>query len=299
MSIPFDVMLPISSKGSANIVWTPLTRDGGARLNRQVSLFDLTNQRDSKTWSWNSTPVSSQGDRFRSGQDTSYVLSEPKNMFDYPLELAKGAGHQMADIPGSTWLMGGAIILASSALDTRVDQWAQNHQSDNWQRIGNFANNIPYYLAAGVGLAYLGAAGDDMSSTATASVVAGTLSLGANLVTKYAVGRSRPADDLGPGNFSGFNSSAAQSSFASNHTALAFALVTPFAKQYDQPWLYGLAGVTAIGRLQSREHWFSDTVAGGLLGYAVGSTVSDQQASKRGGVRVSATPLSVDATWSF
>lgn len=44
VSIPFDVMLPKSAPGVANVVWNPLTRDGGARLNRSVSLFDMTRQ---------------------------------------------------------------------------------------------------------------------------------------------------------------------------------------------------------------------------------------------------------------
>ena len=30
----------------ANLVWAPLTRDGGARLNRQYSLYTMTNGRD-------------------------------------------------------------------------------------------------------------------------------------------------------------------------------------------------------------------------------------------------------------
>ena len=58
ITIPFDVMLPKSSPGVANIAWTPLTRDGGARLGRSVSLFDLTSQRDARLWGFNSKPVS-------------------------------------------------------------------------------------------------------------------------------------------------------------------------------------------------------------------------------------------------
>ena len=123
--------------------------------------------------------------------------------------------------------------------------------------------------------------------------------MGGNLLTKYAVGRARPADELGNSSFTGFTPTAAQSSFASNHVALAFALVTPFAKQADNPWLYGLAGFTAVGRIQSREHWLSDTVAGGLMGYAIGSLTYEQQLGGKRTVHLSATPQSVDASWSF
>jgi len=81
--------------------------------------------------------------------------------------------------------------------------------------------------------------------------------------------------------------------------AVAFALARPFAQQYNQPWLYGLAGLSAVGRIQKREHWFSDTVAGGLMGYAIGSITHQQRAKARSGLRLNATLQSVDATWSF
>jgi len=40
-------MLPRSHVDSANILWQPLLRDGGARLNRRYTLYDLTSGRDS------------------------------------------------------------------------------------------------------------------------------------------------------------------------------------------------------------------------------------------------------------
>ncbi|RZI83765.1 MAG: YjbH domain-containing protein [Rubrivivax sp.] len=46
VTIPFDAMLPKSGPSSASIVYAPLLRDGGARLNRRFTLFDLTSTRD-------------------------------------------------------------------------------------------------------------------------------------------------------------------------------------------------------------------------------------------------------------
>jgi hypothetical protein len=46
ISIPFDLMLPSSHTSSANILWQPLLRDGGARLNKRYNLYDLTSDRD-------------------------------------------------------------------------------------------------------------------------------------------------------------------------------------------------------------------------------------------------------------
>jgi len=53
LSIPFDLMLPRSHVDSANILWQPLLRDGGARLNRRYTLYDLTGQRDSNRFDAN------------------------------------------------------------------------------------------------------------------------------------------------------------------------------------------------------------------------------------------------------
>lgn len=46
VSIPFDVMLPRTGGGTATITYAPLIRDGGARLNRRFTLYDLTRSRD-------------------------------------------------------------------------------------------------------------------------------------------------------------------------------------------------------------------------------------------------------------
>ena len=64
------------------------------------------------------------------------------------------------------------------------------------------------------------------------------------------------------------------------------------------PWLYGVAAASAFGRVQKRDHWISDTVAGALLGYGIGSLVNDQNPEKTG-MRLSVTPQSVMANWTF
>ncbi|MDZ7852535.1 MAG: YjbH domain-containing protein [Halomonas sp.] len=58
LSIPYDAIFTRSSRERADIAWRPLTRDGGARLNRQYELYDLTRERQlgdywqdyDKTW---------------------------------------------------------------------------------------------------------------------------------------------------------------------------------------------------------------------------------------------------------
>src|SRR3979409_2193441 len=84
------------------------------------------------------------------------------------------------------------------------------------------------------------------------------------------IGRSRPERDLGKKDFSQ-KRDVDNASFPSDLTTVAWAAVTPYAKEYDAPWLYGIAALANVGRVAERRHWFSDTVAGSFIGYGVGS----------------------------
>lgn len=294
-TIPFDAMLPKSSASTANFVWNPLTRDGGARLNRRFTLFDLTKQRDWRALQWGPNRPESA----RSASDTSYVLTEPRpNIFQSAGTTGRTLASQVADIPASSWLWAGGAVLAASLLDKRVDNWAVNHQTPNWNRVGSIGNNLPVVMGLGTALLYAGMAGPDAASTAETALKAGAYTLGASMLTRYAVGRARPYQELGNAQFDGFTSGAFQSGFTSNHVSLAFALATPFAQKHDMPWLYGVAGLSALGRIQSRDHWLSDTVGSAIMGYAIGTLVG-RQSKNEDGANIELTPNSVKATWSF
>ena len=58
LSVPFDVLLSRSTAGIANLVYNPLTRDGGARLNRRYTLEEPTRQGSAGAWS-GAPPVTS------------------------------------------------------------------------------------------------------------------------------------------------------------------------------------------------------------------------------------------------
>ncbi|WP_423162765.1 YjbH domain-containing protein [Stenotrophomonas maltophilia] len=49
-SIPFDSVLPRSTRGSATINWAPLIRDGGAMLGRKYPLYSITGERDERSF---------------------------------------------------------------------------------------------------------------------------------------------------------------------------------------------------------------------------------------------------------
>ncbi|MCC6941000.1 MAG: phosphatase PAP2 family protein, partial [Novosphingobium sp.] len=278
----------------AGVVWHPLTRDGGAILARAFSLFDLTSSRDKRLLSY----AQPGGDKWLDLDDN--PMPEPsRSIFGDFGKSAKRLGKQASAITGDTLLLGGGLVLASAILDKPVDRWTQRHQIAKWNALGKAANAIPLALAAGAGLLWTGL-GDDMAAeTAWTSIKASALTLATGTLTKLAVGRARPYKDEGVFHFSGFNRQAANSGFPSDHMGIAFALVTPFAQQYDANWLYAIAGATAFGRIQQRQHFVSDTVAGSLIGYGIGSLLLDQQRTRRG-ARITVGPdRSLRAYWEF
>lgn len=300
LNIPFDAMLPRSTPSLATLVWSPLTRDGGAKLNRHFALFDLTRHADA--WAWRFEPASDKALRAEEMRESPSLLGElfppraGRTGLGESLNLGKTMAH--AGINNDALFAGTAAVLLTMAFDKPIAD-AMGSTPNTPSASSQTLNTIPTLLAAGVGTAALGAWGEDARSTAYASVSAATWALGTNLVAKSIVGRARPDEGQGAWAFNGPSASSSQSSFASNHVTAAMALVTPFAQRYEQPWLYGLASLTAIGRIQSNEHWASDTVAGALLGYAFGTLALDQQNPRSKRLSVSATTNSVKATLAY
>ncbi len=118
------------------------------------------------------------------------------------------------------------------------------------------------------------------SSVALTAAVATTVEV---FALKYATGRARPS---GPNssstNYHPFGSrytlfdtsfitnrpSGNTASFPSGHTAIAFAVITPYAQNYHLPWLYALPMLVGVSRIVAVDgHWASDVVAGGFLGW--------------------------------
>lgn len=296
VTIPFDVLLPRSTPGSGSLAWSPLTRDGGARLSRQFPLYDLTRMRDRHAFDWGPVPTTAP----QSAEYTSYPVREPAgHLLSNIGSTTQNLGGQLAAVPASTWLWAGGAVAAASALDQPLDQWLQNNATGpGWDGAARISNAIPVAMALGTGLLYAGIGGEGASQTAAISIKAMGYTLAGNLVTRWAVGRARPYENLGTSHFDGFRPESVGSGFASNHVAIAFALATPFAQRHDMPWLYAAAGLSALGRLQQRDHWLSDTVAGAAMGYTIGSLLTLQDANKKG-PRYTVTPQSVQAQWSF
>ncbi len=297
LGLPFDVMLPKYSDTTARILWQPLTRDGGARLDRKNTLYDVTAGRDPRAFEF-AAPKAAPIPPLETPQSLVQENNAPTPILTSVVNSAvQSATHTTQQLTHADavkpWLLGAGLVLGATALDHKLDRWALHHA--NLTGVAKLGNAVPLLLGLGA-LADIG--GDGVGWTALKSA---GYTLAANEVVRASFGRARPYEERGNQQFDAFRAQGLKSGFASNHVALAFAMATPFAQTYDMPWLYGAAGITAIGRIQSRQHWLSDTVAGGVLGYAVGSVMSDEHKqsvlTSKSGRQFLLTPSGVAAKW--
>jgi membrane-associated phospholipid phosphatase len=184
----------------------------------------------------------------------------------------EAAGHVAtgADWWRFTTLSIGAIA-AGAALDQRAFKYASEHSDSSVLKgLSNVANALPWIALGGATIAALDGSDPRRSRTGYAAAEAGVTAGLAATALKYAFGRARPDAGLGTTSFDPGSTADTHGSFPSRHVAVAWAVATPFAREYDADWLYGVAALTNLGRIASRAHWVSDTVGGSLLGYAVG-----------------------------
>jgi membrane-associated phospholipid phosphatase len=100
-------------------------------------------------------------------------------------------------------------------------------------------------------------------------------------VLKVATGRQRPMEGDGGGHF--FHGG---DGFPSGHSIESFALASVIAHQYHDKkavvvLAYGLATAIGVSRFTSREHFASDVVAGGAMGWFIGRYVSERHREGR------------------
>jgi membrane-associated phospholipid phosphatase len=105
-------------------------------------------------------------------------------------------------------------------------------------------------------------------------------------VLKYATNRERPFSGTGRGRFypDGFNNYPAGLSMPSGHAASAFAVAKIISDETrGHTWLhlglYGLATAIAAARITGHEHFPSDVIVGGTLGYLIGGYIYHHRAS--------------------
>lgn len=230
------------------------------------------------------------------------VLPDPRTVNRVVSDVSNAARAAQATNWWQLGALGTGLVLASSIIDRRADTFATNNASKNWMTKGvKIGNAIPWVAMGGAALAALDGTDPVLSRTGYAAVEAGGAAFLAATGLKYVVGRQRPGTGVTPGSFDMFSGKSNYDALPSRHSAVAWAAVTPFAIEYHAPWLYGIAAATNLSRVGSREHWFSDTVAGGLIGYGIGRLFyeSARAPQKKGMPRVMLNPTGVNFAWEL
>ncbi len=117
------------------------------------------------------------------------------------------------------------------------------------------------------------------------------------LILKTAFGRTRPYMNEGTSSYYPFSSLLDKyHSFPGGHTATAFVLSTVLSRNAGPTWLKVLAYLpavfTPISRVYQDQHWMSDNVFGGALGYFIAAWVVDLHEKKdKQFLDTSSTPL--------
>jgi membrane-associated phospholipid phosphatase len=210
------------------------------------------------------------------------------------------------DVAASTdWLrlglIGSGLVLGSSLLDSRVDRVAKRFVDKTWVKTGvKIGNALPFLAIGGAAIAALDSSDPNRSRTSYAALEAGGTAFLTVTGLKYAIGRARPTNELGSKQFKFFTNAAGYDSFPSGHTIEAWSVLTPFAEEYQAPWLYGVAAITNLARIGSRQHWLSDTVAGSVMGYGIGQFFyRSSLPAKKGEPRVSVDPTGINVAWQW
>lgn len=302
VNIPFDALLTRSSTNVASIMWHPLTRDGGAMLNREFPLFNLTKGQSGDLLRWH--PWSDERTtQFGDVPDTIPSLDPGRSVFAAARNDLLNAGRLTTTSQfWESMLWMGGITLASSVLDKPFDRQAVKYGAGpTMKSVESFGNALPYLALGASGLAFFGREQDSkLSNTAYSSLAAGGIGLASTFALKYIIGRDRPLVGTGPSSFKFANANNGNASMPSGHTTIMWAAITPYAKAYDAPWLYGLAAVTNLARIGGRNHWFSDTVAGSLFGYAIGDYIyQSHRDTEKHGMQWQLSPNGVSAYWKL
>jgi membrane-associated phospholipid phosphatase len=297
LSIPLNIMLPSDTQASAGVALAPWTRDVGQMVASPGDLYDLFEQPRRDLTAYDGLGNFAE----RADEQNLAAVNPPVRAVGNPWPAFRMRVEQSAStLPRfPEWVKGtvaatGAVALGA-LLDKPVDRFVKKHQDASLLRAwGNVGKAMPVALAgAAAGAVAFGDGRMQNIGLISLESIAGAAAL--SIGAKHVVGRARPIDEQGPWSRAADKSNA---SFPSNHATVAFAAVTPFAQEYDAPWLYGLAAAGSMGRVANRQHWVSDVVGGSVLGYAVGTWLwKSQRGNTPSQFAIAPGPKEISVAW--
>jgi hypothetical protein len=186
---------------------------------------------------------------------------------------------------GCALLVGGLMFF-----DKDVDRAAQKQRSHFTDRLSGVTAALGDQYGSHVSGALLIAGAlfnhENMRESGRDAIEAGVLAyVFDTLVIKRAVGRERPFESNGR---TVFVPGSSHDSFPSGHATEAFAVASVVSAR-SKSWIipviaYSAATIVAIDRVNTRDHFASDVLAGAFLGSAVGHFIVNRHGEKEKGV---------------
>jgi membrane-associated phospholipid phosphatase len=194
------------------------------------------------------------------------LVSDQKAIWTSPSRLRWADG---------TWLFPLAAVTGGFFATDRAVPPALSTDPKKLNRYSNFSSYGVYSLVgAGGGLYLWGKLSHDDHQRET-GILAGEAAINSFAVDttfKYAFGRERPNQGQGLGNF--FQHGV---SFPSDHSAVAWSIASVIAHEYPGPFtqiaVYGLATAVSASRVLGKQHFPSDVVVGGAIGWLIGRQI--------------------------
>ena len=194
------------------------------------------------------------------------LVSDQKAIWTSPSRLRWADG---------SWLFPLAAVSGGFFATDRAVPHALSTDPKKLNRYSNFSNYGVYSLVgAGGGLYLWGKLSHDdhRKETGTLAGEAAINSFAVDTAFQYAFGRERPNQGQGLGNFFQHGDS-----FPSDHSAIAWSIASVIAHEYPGPFTqiaaYGLATAVSASRVVGKQHFPSDVVVGGAIGWLIGRQI--------------------------
>jgi hypothetical protein len=194
-----------------------------------------------------------------------HVAQDQKRFWTFPTRLRRQDLKWI--IPATAGMAG--LFAADSWISKQVPD--RPNQLSRSKTISDYS--VYSLIAAGGGAYILGKLSnrDHMSETGLLAAEAAINATAVTYAFKYATLRQRPFSGTGDGEFFSGHPTSTSLSFPSEHSAIAWSIAGVIAHEYPGPFAklaaYGLASTVTVTRVTARQHFASDVVVGGVLGW--------------------------------
>ena len=194
------------------------------------------------------------------------LLSDQKAIWTSPVHLRWTDG---------TWLFPLVAVTGGFFATDRAVPPALSNDPHRLSQYNSISNYALYSMVGAGGGFYLWSKISHDDHQRETGVLAGEAAIGSlavNSAFKYSFGRERPDQGQGLGNFFQHGTS-----FPSDHSAVAWSIASVIAHEYPGPLtkllVYGMASAVSVSRVGAKQHFPSDVVVGGAIGWLIGRQV--------------------------